>query len=161
MAEQIWPPRSKYRHFRVAPYLKFVSIWWTIIVVSFILVLNFARFGVFLAHIAWTIRDFIQNTVGRVANGKGYIGYKMTVFCILCNLTCQTPYSKHSYSHHGDVHNMLQCSAIITQPIASKLLTKGKVSVVGSNLDSYFSTVTEVMFYRVILDRVGKWHRYE
>ena len=49
MAEQIWPPRSKYRHFWVAPYLKIVSIWWTMIVVSFILVLNFAQFGVFFS----------------------------------------------------------------------------------------------------------------
>ena len=60
MAEQIWPPRSKYRHFWVAPYLKFVSIWWTIIVVSFILVLNFAWFGGFLAHIAWTTPLYIE-----------------------------------------------------------------------------------------------------
>ena len=38
----------------MAPYLKFVPILWPNIVESFILVLNFARFSVFCAHIAWT-----------------------------------------------------------------------------------------------------------
>ena len=45
----------------MAPYLKFVPIWCPNIVESFILVLKFARFSGFCAHIAWTI---IYNAFG-------------------------------------------------------------------------------------------------
>ena len=45
----------------------------------------------------------------------------------LCNLTCHTLYSRRSYSHHGDVHKMVQCAAAIIRPCSSQILTTGEV----------------------------------
>ena len=51
MTEQIWSSLSKYYFFCLAPFLKIVPTWWSNIVGSFIRVLNFARFSVFV-HIS-------------------------------------------------------------------------------------------------------------
>ena len=87
----------------------------------------------------------------------------MTVGWKWCYLTCHTSYSRRSYSHHGDVHKMVQCTAAIMRPCSTQIFTTGAVWGVfcGFKPGFIFWHIQWCVLYHVFLNRAIAWWRHK